>query len=194
MEVTSRSTTSAGLILSSVVNHKVRCKLDISCDEYVAADFLHQWRQRNGNKPAFAKDIKRYTGFEVGHLQKIMVKLRNQGILEVVQEGQRGIWRTTETWNQFFNFEEDFELFWDIWQKVGNKQKAKEVYMKVRAEVDKKVLHDAAMAKVKATEDLKYLPHAATWLNPKYKHWEDFVPGMKKENVKQEGDFHKTTD
>jgi len=190
MELESKPMGSTGLILSSVVNHKIRCLLDLTCDQYVVANFIHHWRRTRGKQPAFSKDIKRNTGFDLPEFFETLKSMDG----DVVKQDENKKWSTTDRWDQYFNFEQDFEEFWEIWKKRGNRAKSLEVYLRAREVVGKEDLHTAAKRKVATVDELKYLPHATTWLNPKYKSWEEVLPLADNENVKQDGDFSATTD
>jgi len=94
-------------------------------------------------------------------------------------------------WQKQFNADDSFEEFWELWGKVGNKQKAREVYRRTLKVVDKDTLFTAAKKYIdfRIKQFSYHTTHAASWLNPKNRAWEDKLGQSKpKTNEKQKFD------
>ena len=189
--VTSKKSYGAGVRGQTTILHKLRCSLGLTCDQYVLAEFIYSWRQEH-NKSATTEDIHRRTGFSLDEAMNLAEFLNEDGI---IVKDKTGRWVATDRWNSKFRFDDDFEEFWNIWKKKGNKKRAKQRYIKVRKMISKGELHGQAEKVVAAISDLRYLMNAEKWLDPEFEHWKDeIIKSGKLPDKPPNKDFLKTTD
>jgi len=109
----------------TVILHRIRAELGLSCDEYVIADFIFTWRVTQNKKVPSIDLVYRITGISTTEAVQIGNRLEKLGIFDRDKSSK---WITTDKWNQYFNMDDDFEEFWKIWLKKGNKKKAGKKY------------------------------------------------------------------
>lgn len=182
---TVKSRTWAGVKGSTVVNHKLRLIYNLSYPEYIIMDYI-QWYA--GKYPGKRQDpdlLWKMTGHVLdSDFIEILHLLSKKGLVKLIMGTDSSIPslaipEPTEQWLKNFDLTADFEGFWSAYGKVGNKEKAKGMYVKARKVVDKDTLDEAVKKYVTNLGDTFQL-HASTYLNPKNKHWEDVVVEKKK--------------
>ena len=85
--------------------------------------------------------------------------------------------------NANFNINEAFDKFWSIYPRKTNKKKAKDLFLKKCT--DENILNKMINAiiyqkKSEQWQNIKYIPHATTWLNGE--RWEDEINISSNEN------------
>jgi len=179
----------------TIIDHQIRTELELSCDEYVVIDMLYRWRKKYGKKIMKILSAENISGIAYPTLALIVQSLTEKKLITKTK-GVKPYLIPADKWNKYFNVDEDFEEFWALWHKRGNKVTAKKAYEGARKVADKDTLHKAAKKMVEHVDELKYLPHAATWLNPSNRKWEDEIldKNEAEKPTKAKGDFLKTTD
>lgn len=164
----------AGVHGRTIIDHRIRCKLGLTVEEYIVLDFIYC--QLKPGEEAAEESWKRI-GMKVEDVNSILKELNAKSIGAVT------------AWNQEFAVDDDFEYFWNtIFKKHGNRADAKAKYEASRKIVDKDILHARAQKYVDTRQDFpNYTKAAEVWLNPKKRHWEDLLPGDKEVNGLPEG-------
>ena len=159
----------AGVHGRTVIDHRIRCKLGLTVDEYVVLDFIYC--QLKPGEEALEESWKRI-GMQPEEMNTILKGLNTRKI-EAITE-----------WNAEFAVDSDFEEFWtNIFKKHGNRKDSEAKYAACRKLVDKSILHSRALRYVETRPDFPNFTKAAeVWLNPKKRHWEDRLPGDPPEN------------
>lgn len=187
---TVRSRLYAGVKGSTVVNHKLRIYYCLSYPEYVILDYIHGYQEKFPGKPIEDEKLFRATGYHTGvELTHIVSLLLDKGLIQRIATRDDS-WspECTKEWLKNFDTPADFEEFWKLWGKVGNKQKSIIMYVRARKVVDKETLHAAAEKFVKSSTERfgEVSMHASSYLNPKNKHWEDNIVEKKAPPTKQD--------
>lgn len=161
------------------INHEVRCKLNLTCDEYNLMDFIFSWQTQKPKERIKFKDLYVQAGITKPQLTGLFASLKQK---KMVFQDEKKIVRTAVKWNKFFSDVDHFEELWNKYARYngqvignkGNKQKAKEVFNKAIKIVSAKKLIVAAekyTAHCATTET--YIKNCSSWLNPNYQYWND---------------------
>ncbi len=160
---------------TSTINHEFRQKLRLSLGGYVVLDYLFNYC---GNKSKYTKLITEVAGF-TGDTEDIIESQVQYLIKQEMIIDDFDNLKTSLAFSSLFVHKanlinENFESLWIAYGKVGNKQKAKEMYSRAIKEVK----HEYLMQRVQ-----KYIifinnkgvfqQHLSTWLNPKYKEFDN---------------------
>lgn len=188
----------------STIDHKIRRKLGITCDEYVLLDYIHSWRNAKGTQRMSATTLEAQTGFSYKDYDPMLRELAEKGM--ILQTKIKGIEVivVSELWKQHFPDDSDFDNpdpnnlgFWQIYGKVGNRKMAMEKYFQVRKKVSKERLHKLARDYVRHCNSTgTFMKLAQTWLNPEKEHWNDNVvnkplqPGEEQKSNVMKGNFY----
>ena len=104
---------------TTIINHKARYKLKLSCDEYVLIDLIHKLMIQN---KLMTKDrLKRWTGFDVEEARPLFNSLREKKLFESYKdEIDKTRYKVTKRYQIVHKLELDdnYEYFW---QKKGNR-------------------------------------------------------------------------
>lgn len=164
---------------TSLIDHKIRHALSLSCEEYVMADLICRYNKSHKlgtlNYNRYVIDI----GFNNEEVVMVGKKLIEKGILA---KGAKRI-ETTDIWNVYFNTDSQFEQLWKI-HPIGIKQKARIAFLRSIQEVPYETLLEKLQEYVKSKEGNDFVMHLFTFLDIKNKCWEnDFEVKIKaKEN------------
>lgn len=174
MNDTKRPTNSTAEISgTSVINHKIRVSLVLSCNEYVMMDYLH----RKGTEGFYQDKIYLNTGFNEEQTKILLNKLLQKGFLH----NSNNNFSLGDKWARAFpDAEEDFKNFWykdgkAVWP--GSKPQAKYFYFELRKFVKKEVLIESRdnyfqfLELVKETGFNRATMAAERWLNPKNEYY-----------------------
>jgi predicted transcriptional regulator len=184
-----------------IINTHVRVALELTMEEYAVANSIYETKK--AGKPVLISAIHFETGLVEDAIREIIEVLKEKGIIDIKQEGEKRRAHLTDKWNKLFNIDQEFDNedelnpgFWQIFLKRGNKQQSKVAYTKARKIVDADTLRSAATRYIasKDGEEFKHIMHASTWLNPDVRHWEDEVQTGKLETDAKEtfkGSFFK---
>jgi hypothetical protein len=173
----------------SLIDHQIRCKLGLTMIEYAVMDMIYSFHI--DKKPIHIDDMKRELGMNQDHWMKVIHALIGKDMLT----GPNGQAVPANAWLKEFYNDVDFDEFWTIFMKHGNKASAKKNYQLVRKLIDREYLLKRAKTYIKGVldvrKDIEFAKAAEVWLNPKKKHWEDLAPGETKNIVQQktEGTF-----
>ncbi|MCC7514588.1 MAG: hypothetical protein IT212_07830 [Bacteroidia bacterium] len=154
----------------TTIDHRIRCALKLTVEEYVMADVIYQHNKRF--KQGFVSYAKYHsiTGFLPEEIMIIGKSLVNKGI--VVNDTKLQRHTTAPLWN--INFDEDvqFAKLWSI-NNRGNKQAAKENFLKMRKMIGFNALVIKLQEYMESVSDPNFVMKLQKWLDPKYRHWED---------------------
>ncbi len=175
------NTITSGVTGKTIINHKLRIRFHLSLMEYILIDFVHNFSIENPGKPFEDKDVWKSTGYHFdAEIKSVLSILRQKGMIKIVSSDYF-YYEASDAWKKEFDVESDFEEFWEMWEKVGNKQKSKIMYLRARKVADKDVLVLAAMKYIqfRKTQFGEHTTHASSFLNPVNKMWEDKLPETK---------------
>lgn len=85
---------------------------------------------------------------------------------------------TKETLTKERRYSKDFETFWDIYERKGNKIKASQMWEKLTS-FDRIDVFAIVNEYVKSTPEKQFRNGAEKYLNPKNRHWEDEITPSK---------------
>jgi hypothetical protein len=153
----------------SVIDHKIRFTLGISCKEYVIIDCLYRRNKRHKVGGMAYIEYYKELGFEPEEIQGIIKSLKEKKLLSWNKEKERI--ETSKSWNDFFDDDKNFDILWQICP-TGNKQQAVQNFLKIK-NVPFNILSESLQNYVNSKDDKKFLMHLHRWLDPKLKHWED---------------------
>jgi hypothetical protein len=164
----------------SIINHRVRLKLNLSLSEYVFIDYIKKHQDDKDTRITYA-DIFGNTGLKPSEIPDLWKSLKEK---KLVYRHETGIVTTTPLWDDHFMQKDNFHTFWNL-NVYGNRNKA---FVQFERCI-KLVSFDVLVSKYKdylkwcdETDTFKMM--ASTWLNPKLKHWEDVLPEKQKRNQK----------
>lgn len=182
MEIeTVKSRTWTGVKGSTVINHKLRLIYDLSYPEYVILDYIQWYYEKHPGKRQDPELLWKMTGHKIDSDFVGIIRLLNKkGLIKLIMGTDvatptLAIPEPSDQWLKNFDLTADFEKFWSMWGRIGNKEKAKAMYSKARKMVDNDTLFEAGKKYVQHYKDQfgENATHASTYLNPKNKHWED---------------------
>lgn len=151
---------------TSLINHDIRIKLNLTLAEYCVMQFLFEWWQVNKKMP----DIEAlYKG--IGITPKVFSEIGSQlSVKKLIDED----YKCTDKWNTHFKADiTEFNRLWAIHDK-GSKIKAKQRFVKVIKTITIDELESKLKAYIAYCDRCQVLKkNLDTWLNPVTKHWED---------------------
>ena len=164
----------AGIHGSTVINHHIRVKLDITAMEYVILEYVYS-RMKEGKKTSIfgeVDDLWKAIGIRPEEFSDYINDLMD---LKFIEPGN-GV-EVTDKWVKEFadaNIEK-FEEFWETYGKVGNKETARKMFLKAIKESTYKhlLIRHAEYVKHLKNVEWKGKMHCSTWLNPVYKRYDD---------------------
>lgn len=120
---------------TTIINHRARHKLKISCDEYVLLDLIHKLTIKN--KTLSKERIKNWIGFEYEDIKPIFKSVKEKGLYEKFTD-VKGItrYKVSKRYQTIHKIEmdDDYEEFWRpsntrSWH--GSKKAGKDLYKKL---------------------------------------------------------------
>ena len=161
----------------TTINHKIRLQLGISNDEYVFLDFLRYVQSKRKERITWIK-LWKMTGVDPTDLPPLWRSLKEKGL---VYRHESGVVTTSQKWDDMFSSKVNFDEFWALFPK-GNKESAKEMYSRAVRVKDHKSLCEAYKQYIAWCDETNtFKKNTSSWLNPKFKYWEDNLTIAKKE-------------
>lgn len=161
----------AGVHGTTLIDHRIRNQLQLTCDEYVYLQFVYNWNKENGAISFYDHDLwraigKRNTDAEANSTYKKGFIIPTIGTSHC---------NTSDKWNIHFDQSLEFDEFWTLYRKWGNKADTKRKYEKCRKIASKEQIFKGVKAYLQFKEgtEQQYIMKAETWLNPEKRHWED---------------------
>ena len=158
-----------GVTGATAIDHRVRHKLKITCDEYVVLDFLFQCRfdKMPPNKVNRDKEI----GFDVKTFMSCIASLTEKRIIDANQEPNIEV-------KSLFDYDEHFEKIWIILKtNNGNKKAGMKMWKKAVKVASVNTLLQCARnyADFKDGAEPQYWMHVSSFLNPEYSKFNDYL-------------------
>jgi hypothetical protein len=152
----------------SLIDHKKRKKLDLSLPEYVFLDAIEQLiiRKNSFNSKLMFEDFYRICGIDRKEYIELGKSLKSKGMLIPVKEY---VYKIYDKWyTESDDLLGEFEVIWELLQKVGNKKKSLEMYIRARkAGFDYQHLLERSKLYMKfIKESNQYIMHVSTFFNP----------------------------
>lgn len=125
----------AGVYGKTIIDHRLRIKMGISCNDYVVMDFimsLFQEKKKGFSTDAHQEQLNKAIGCYPEDIYPILKKMVDKQFLTVSKCG----YLTTNKWDQHFNrkLEEEFESLWKKYGNKGTKARAKKYYITLSKE------------------------------------------------------------
>jgi hypothetical protein len=196
---------SAGVHGRTIINHKVRSKVNISCNEYVIMDFIMNLFfecKKPFDPKTHEEKLYKAIGCYFYQIEVPIQGLITKGLLSC----EEGLYLTTEKWDQHFNHvdvETEFAELWNKYGAKGNRKTALNYYRTLKKEgvtyehIDAQM--DIYLEFIKLTDT--YIMHLSSFLSPGFKKYDDEcyktkvdevtaqMQGSKIETVQQETKF-----
>lgn len=160
----------------TVVDHRLRNKLQLSFEAYCLMDYFHN---QSNKKSEFDVDFDSYEYMGINEDQLVMYLdvLSEKGFIRHIE---KTTWMLGDAWlNEFKDVESLFEQLWAIFPK-GNKATALRRYRQASKLVSHQVLMERRQAYVDYKQSIKasftYFSGLDVWLNVADRHWEDPLP------------------
>jgi hypothetical protein len=174
---------------NTTINHRIRVKLGLSCDQYVFLWFIKEHNEKNPGERMLNKRVHSATGFHPDDFKRLYSSLiepdfisKRGAMLEVVDKYEI---KTTSIFNRPFEMLGDFDAFWKI-GPVGNRAAAKKHYLKSCKIIDHEELAEHYRKYIAHCEKTGgYKKHTSSWLNPAFRYWEDILIDEKAEQEKK---------
>ena len=99
-------------------------------------------------------------------------------------------YNTSNIYSANFDKNEAFKRFWDLYPRKTNKKKAKDIFFKKCNDeiiLQKMISAIVEQNKTEQWQNIKYIPHATTWLNGE--RWEDEVNIASNENENKDDNW-----
>lgn len=185
----------------TTINHEARMELMINCSEYVFMDWFY--REISKKKDPDVADCYVKTGFNTEQQQMLMQRLITKGFLIAAPDKTPIL---TPKWEaSFADLDKEFEkFFWVKDGKVcwrGSKEKAKELYIKLRRSTSRElILKKRNMYfKLLELETWRQKMMATVFLGPKGEgrwkdDWEDELQEAREKQNKAEEEYKKRED
>lgn len=156
----------------TVIDHKKRVKLTLSCDEFVLAQAIEDIvGDLAFNTVKGYENVYKMTGFTNIEYRSIGSILIQKGIFKRLADNNV---RLVSPWEADTSSQKDFDEFWDEYGKVGNKKAAKKSFLKALKVTDLDHLKERWKAyKAHLEESGQSQLHMSTWLNPDNERWND---------------------
>jgi len=174
----------AGIRGSTVINHALRIQMAITLQEYVILDFIYNFEKKNKRPFERAKD-EELMYREIGTRPLIAMSLINNSsaidyfeVMPTTADNFEQV-KITEKWSKLFEdqFLDEFENLWELYGKVGNKNLAKNAFIKTIKEVSIDYLISCLKLYDEHLKSPKYSykdkMQMSTWLNPINKRFND---------------------
>lgn len=180
----------AGIYGSTVINHRIKHKLQLTGDEYIVLEYIYNMNKEGKKVTAYGdmENLWKAIGMYPPEFGKYAVSLIEK---EFIEESY-GLIVTSKWINEFVDVNQDkFEEFWEVYGRIGNKEQAKKMFLKVIKEIYYKDLLEKHAKYSKHLENAgwKGKMHCSTWLNPVNKRYEDEYELEEKEEENKEEKF-----
>lgn len=187
MELKSRKHSYAGVKGATVINHRIKIKLDISIVQYVVLDFLFLFKKENNrifNQVQDQDEMYKHMG---ARPYEAFMTFDERCKIYYAINGD--YYQTTSLWDIEFEdaIQREFEKFWELYGKIGNKKNAEKMYLRTRKEVTE--VHLQKRLEVYNNHlnterfSFKDKMHLSSWLNPKLKKFNDVLIVDEKETT-----------
>lgn len=170
---------------TTVIDHAIQVSLRLSHIEYIVTDLIYRHNKRYKTGGVVYKKYFTEAGLMPHEVNRTIKSLKEKTVLEFDHDNKRI--KTDNCWNRNFDDDVQFDNIWKICP-TGNKQKARENFLKVNSMITFDTLVEYLTKYVNSKEDKKYLMHLFRWLDPKLKHWEDNLETMKVAAVAEDHD------
>jgi len=188
MKLESKKTSYAGIKGVSVVNHRIRVKLDLTCNEYMIADFLYKMMKAKAPflyHDKYTELLWKVLGIRLSSALTNFATLEQKGI--VFKDNKDHV-IPTDIWIDEFEkpLEKEFEQFWEfVYGRHGSKAEALTKFIEVRKTVsyDHLLRRHQVYQKHLDQNDWKQKMHMSVWLNPKKKKWDDHYPVLRENDT-----------
>lgn len=155
---------------TSIIDHSIRFKLKLTCDEYILCDLIYQFNKRYKVGKIDYKKYLSTIGFIPDEVVRIGKDLRSKGF--ITDDLKKNRITTTILWDNNFDDDAQFEELWTLHPK-GNKAEARENFMKSIRMVGYNLLTEKLQDYLEFQQTFQYRLKLSNWLDPKLKHWED---------------------
>lgn len=135
---------------NTIIDHDFRVKLNISCDEYVAMDFIYCHNRVKRNTFYSLEKLYKETGFSENKMKEICASLIEK---KLMYRSQNGILFTSVLWNEKFSSSDKYEEIWKMFCARGVKIKGLNNYKKALLKYPEQKLFLAAKNYI-ATKDI----------------------------------------
>lgn len=180
---------------SSVINHKVRMKLNLTMEEYCLLDLIHRLNLKG--KEVNYDRIERYIGLNMEAGKSTLLSLHKKGF--IARNGSSTQIIVNKIWSKIHEtvMEDDFEVFWRKEKGIswtGSKKEALVKYKSTRESytadfiLEKKRAYFEFLSQPEMS--FRQVMNAARFLNPKNEHfnepWEDYLKDLQAKRVKSD--------
>lgn len=166
---------------NSLIDHRIRHELALSCDEYIMADYICRYNKTHKLGEITWRRYYTDIGFEP---ELVLSTVKSLMIKRIVINTRKRI-ETTILWNDFFNTDNQFEELWKLYPK-GIKNKARIEFLKAINEVHYNTLLEKLQEYIASVQDSDFSVYLSKFLDIKYKYWENDFSNKKKEAVTYE--------
>lgn len=170
----------------TIMDHKIRIKLGLTCIEYVLLDFIKTWQDK-GDKRIRYNELWIFTGIAPEHIPELWKNLLAKNMVYYDEETK--LVTTASAFDECFNKDNDFQDFWEHYGRildannnyelignVGNRPMALKNYRKAIKNISPEELKAKMRLYIEhCYKEKKYIQHASTWLNPMNRKWEDVL-------------------
>jgi|TARA_R110002020_G_scaffold113252_5_gene260575 hypothetical protein len=180
----------AGIYGSTVINHRIKHKLEITGDEYIVLEYIYNMNKDANKVTAYGDmdNLWKSIGMYPPEFGKFAVNLIDKGFIEE----SHGLVVTNKWINEFVDVNKDkFEEFWEVYGRIGNKEQARKMFLKAVKEIYYKDLLEKHAKYVKHLENTEWKGkmHCSTWLNPVSKRYNDEYELEEKQEDNREEKF-----
>ena len=190
MKFTATKNAFAGIHGSTIINHKIRVKLDVTCSEYCILEHIYNLNKQGIKVTAYGEidTLWESLGMRPTNFAEYVTDLID---LKYIEEANGLV--VTEKWYKEFTtaYEERFEEFWNVYGIIGNKEQARKMFLKAVKEdtYDHLIQRHAIYVGHLKTCNWKGKMHCSTWLNPISKRYNDDFQAEEKEEENKEETF-----
>lgn len=187
MKVKANESNHIGVTGFSSIDHRIRNKLHLNCEQYVVLDFIIQTKYIEKDKVTSEK-VQKQIGIEMRRFNNIVEQLI---LLKLVDT----LYNVDEKALNYLGYEEDFEYLFMVFKKnPGNKAEALKMYKRAIKVTPIRILKQCALNYASAKEGVEknYFMHLSSFLNPEFKKYMDYqvvVKSPKKEDGKRTAEF-----
>ncbi len=177
----------AGIKSSSTINHKLRVKLGLTCDEYVVLTFVHDATGSIDTGVLPNEDIFwKYIGMRKADYNPIFRSLREKGF--ITNQGRDIFF--TDKYLSNLDSSGSFEELWKLFKK-GNRKTAETRFKSVIKKVPFQELKEKAILYQKsvANREFEHRKGLDVWLNPVKEHWNDPIGTVEQSSTKVRYEF-----
>jgi hypothetical protein len=169
MKATGNASNHIGVSGWSAIDHRIRNKLMINCEQYVVLDFIIRTKYVE-KELITAKKVTTDIGVEFTEFRKIVAQLEKLQVVESNYEvGQKAL--------LYLGYEEDFEYLFMVFKKnPGNKAEGLKMFKRAIKVTPLRVIKQCALNYAAAKEGVEkqYFMHLSSFLNPEFKKYLDY--------------------